>query len=195
VIALKYIQPFSLKLDLRTGIIGPCNRYIQRRLSDMAGMYADHAGEQKALQGGDPVVYEVYQYDVPNDNGQLLIVTSVIHPGRIGQEYHMTKGHYHARRDTAEVYVGLQGQGYLLLCTEEGGSKSMPIEPGTITYIPPYWAHRTVNVGSEDFIFFGVYPADAGHDYGTIESDGFPMLLVERDGVPTLIPNPSHGRR
>ena len=60
-------------------------------------------------------------------------------------------------------------------------------------HVAPYWADRTANAGSEGFIFFGVYPADAGHRNGTIESEGFPMLLVEQDGVPTLIPNPSHG--
>ena len=193
-ISMNNMQPFSLKLDFQTGIIRPCNNYLERRISDMAGIYADHEAEQKALLDGDPVIYQVHQYDVADENGHLLVVTSSIHPGKIGDEYYMTKGHYHARRDTAEVYLGMQGHGYLLLCTEEDGFESMPVEPGTITYIPPYWAHRTVNTGSEDFVFFGVYPADAGHDYGTIESEGFPMLLVERDGVPTLVPNPSHGR-
>ena len=98
-----YMLPFSLQLDFQSGVIQPCNNYIQRRLSDMASMYADQEAAQKALQNGDPLIYEVRQYDVPNDNGQLLVVTSVIHPGKIGDEYYMTKGHYHARRDTAEV--------------------------------------------------------------------------------------------
>ncbi len=48
-----------------------------------------------------------------------------------------------------------------------------------------------MNVGrSEDLVMLYVYPADAGHDYGTIESRGFRKLVVERDGKPALIDNP-----
>ena len=188
------MDPFSIHLDFSTGVLSPCPTHIQRRLSDMADMYADREAAQQAIDKGDPVLYEVYQYDVPANSGQLLVVTSIIHPGRIGDEYHMTKGHYHARRDTAEVYVGLRGHGRLLLCTEDGRFESLPFCPAAVTYIPPHWAHRMANTGGEDLVFFGVYPADAGHDYGSIESTGFPYRLLERAGEPTLLPNPSYGR-
>jgi len=120
-------------------------------------------------------------------------VTSIIHPGTVGEEYHMTKGHFHAKEDTAEVYVGLQGQGYLLLDTADGQFQALPMQPGTVTYIPPYWAHRTVNVGDEDFVFFGVYPADSGHNYAAIEQRGFSQLLVKRKDGPEIVPNPRYG--
>ncbi len=184
------VLPFAINLDFKNGVLEPCNNYIQRRLSDMRGFYLDEEATEKIIQQGDPLLYEVYQYDVPFENGQLLVVTSIIHPGKVGDEYYMTKGHFHEKDDTAEVYVGLQGRGYLLLETVEGQFKALAMQPGTVTYIPPYWAHRTVNVGDEDFIFFGVYPADAGHNYGAIEGRGFSQLLVERDGQPTFIPNP-----
>jgi len=187
------MQPFSLKLSLETGGFSPCNNYIRRRLSDMASMYADQEVVQRLLAESDPVLYEVYQYDVPKENGQLLVVTTIIHPGKVGDEFVMTKGHYHVRRETAEVYLGLQGRGYLLMQTPSGDFQSMPFVPGTVGYIPPYWAHRMVNTGNEDFVFFGVYPADAGHDYGSIASEGFPFLLVDQAGVPTLVPNPRYG--
>jgi glucose-6-phosphate isomerase len=182
--------PFAITLDFKSGILKPCNNYIARRLSDMRGFYLDEGATEEIIQQEDPVLYEVYQYDVPFENGQLLVVTSIIHPGKVGDEYYMTKGHFHEKDDTAEVYVGLQGQGYLLLEADEGQFKALPMQPGTVTYIPPYWAHRTVNVGDEDFIFFGVYPADAGHNYGAIAERGFSQLLVDRDGQPTFIPNP-----
>ena len=35
-------------------------------------------------------------------------------------------------------------------------------------------------------------PADAGYDYKTIEDQGFPVLVVERDGVPAVVPNPRY---
>jgi glucose-6-phosphate isomerase len=189
------LMPFSLKLDLGTGVFAPCNNHIQRHLSQMAGMYADREAVRELLAEGDPLLYEVYQYDVPLENGQLLVVTSILRPGKVGDEYYMTKGHYHARKDTAEVYLGLRGRGCLLMQTAEGDFRSIQFEPGTVGYIPPYWAHRMVNTGRVDFIFYGVYPADAGHDYGSIETTGFPYLMLERDGQPSLVVNSSYVRR
>lgn len=161
----------------------------------MRGMYLDEAVTEEAIEGGDPLLYEVYQYDVPFETGQLLVVTSIIQPGKVGDEYYMTKGHFHSKENTAEVYVGLQGQGYLLLETNDGEFKALPVEPGTVTYIPPYWAHRMVNTGQEEFIFFGVYPADAGHNYGAIETRGFAKVVVERKGKPILVPNHKREKR
>ena len=185
--------PFAIDLDFRSGTLKPCNSYTSRRLSDLRGFYLDSGATETGIRAGDPIIYEVYQYDVPFENGQLLVVTSIIHPGTVGEEYHMTKGHFHAKEDTAEVYVGLQGEGYLLLDTADGQFQALPMQPGTVTYIPPYWAHRTVNVGDEDFVFFGVYPADSGHNYAAIEQRGFSQLLVKRNGGPEIVPNPRYG--
>ena len=44
--------------------------------------------------------------------------------------------------------------------------------PDAVGYIPPGWAHRTVNVGEEPFRFLAVYPGAAGHDYGFVEEHG-----------------------
>ncbi len=187
---MDHMQPFSLKLSLQNGVLAPCSNYIQRRLSDMASMYADQDAVRKMLQEADPVLYEVYQYDVPEQTGQLLTGTSVIHPGKVGSEFVMTKGHYHAQRDTAEVYLGLQGHGYLLMQAPDGDFHSLPFEPGTVGYIPPFWAHRMVNTGDMDLIFYFVYPANAGHDYDTVARKGFRFLLVDRGGAPVLIDNP-----
>jgi glucose-6-phosphate isomerase len=65
------------------------------------------------------------------------------------------------------------------------------MERGTIAYVPPHWAHRTVNTGVDSFVFLAVWPGHSGHDYATIEESGFSKLVVERDGRPVLIPNPS----
>ena len=54
------------------------------------------------------------------------------------------------------------------------------------------YAHRSINVSpDEQLITFFVYRADAGHDYGTIETKGYRKLLVERDGQPAIIDNPN----
>lgn len=102
----------------------------------------------------------------------------------------MTKGHYHRRLDTSEVYLGLKGEGCLLMQTMEGDFDSIAIKPGIVAYIPPYWGHRMVNTATTPFVFFAVYPGDAGHNYGDIEKTGFVKNLVERDGKPFLMDNP-----
>jgi len=65
---------------------------------------------------------------------------------------------------------------------------------GTIAYVPPFWAHRTINVGPAPFIFLAVWTGDAGHDYASIATQGFAQLLIERDGQPVFIPNPRYVR-
>ena len=105
----------------------------------------------------------------------------------------MTKGHYHARREQGEVYFGLSGRGMLLLQTEAGATSEIEMVEGSAAYVPPYWAHRTVNIGAEDFVFFSAWEARAGHDYGTIERDGFRKLVVLRNGRAVVVNNPRYG--
>jgi glucose-6-phosphate isomerase len=68
------------------------------------------------------------------------------------------------------------------------------MEPGSIHYIPGGWAHRSVNVGDENLVFFAAWLGDAGHDYGSIEEQGFPVLLVDNDGNPEVVENPRYKR-
>jgi glucose-6-phosphate isomerase, archaeal len=173
-------KPISLVVDER-GELRPATSTIERRLSQMRGMYADAEAERAALALDDALVYEVYQYDMPEFVGELVVCTTVLHPGKVGDEFFMTKGHFHEQRDRAEVYYGLSGTGRLLLAKDDE-SADVPMGPATVAYVPPHWAHRTVNTGDEPLVFLAVYPGDAGHDYGTIETDGFPQIVVERDG-------------
>ncbi len=188
---MNLMDPLSTNLDLTTGRLEPVDRTIYRRLTDMRHMYADRDAVEHILTSeGDRVIYEVQIAKVPETNGHVPHCTTVIYPGVIGDEFHMTKGHFHARRDRGEVYLGLAGQGALLLQTEEGEFRIEEMRPGIIAYVPPLWAHRTVNTGAEPFVFLAVWPGDAGHDYGTIEETGFVKLLVQRDNSPTLVDNP-----
>ena len=188
-----YMTPYTHLVNLQDGTIPTAPLVQQRRLSDMRGLFADPAAEY-ALMGANPLIYEVYEAaQNPEETGHLLYSTTVIHPGKVGDEYFMTKGHYHTKDECAELYFGLLGEGYLLLQTPEGEVSLQRVVPGTAAYVPPYWGHRTINTGAENFVFLAVYPADAGHDYRTIAERGFASILVERDGAPTLVPNPRYG--
>jgi len=180
------LEPFALALDLHSGALDPHTTRIVRRASELRDAFADGEALERLVAAGDPVVYEVLQYDVPEETGQLICCTTVIHPGTVGDEYFLTKGHYHAVRATGEVYVCLSGRGYLLLMTEDGAAAATPMERGTVAYVPPSWAHRTVNTGDEPFVFFAVYPGQAGHDYGTIETTGFTQRVLRSPEGPVL---------
>ena len=188
------IEPFGVQLDLHTGHIHPVGKIIQRRLSDTSQMYYDTAAANQILtEEEDRLIYEVYATDLPEEEGQVLYSTTIIYPGCVGDEFHMTRGHFHEKRDRAEVYVGLSGAGYLILQNDRDEIRTISMKRGTVAYVPSMWAHRTANTGDEHFVFFAAWPGDAGHDYGTIEQSGFAKLLVSRDGQPTLIDNPRYG--
>jgi glucose-6-phosphate isomerase len=106
----------------------------------------------------------------------------------------MTKGHFHRVRDRAEVYLGLAGEGRLVMATEDGRHAVEPIRRGTISYVPGGWAHRSVNVGDEPLVFFAAYIGDAGHDYHTVQRMGFPVLVFAGDSGPEIVANPRYRR-
>jgi glucose-6-phosphate isomerase len=165
--------------------------YIVRRLSAMRGQYADRQAYEAMLAQEDVVLYEVYEIPRPEVAGELRHGLSILHPGRVGDEYFMTKGHFHTVLDTAELYYCLRGRGMLVMETPEGEWAVEELLPGRVVYVPPRWAHRSVNTGTdEDLVTLFVYPGNAGHDYGTIERQGFRKLVVERDGQPCVVDNP-----
>jgi glucose-6-phosphate isomerase, archaeal len=181
--------PFTTLLDLAGGALEPQRKLVERRLGDMQGMYAEPVPDERL----DELAYTVSEVPVPIRAGNLLSSTTTLAPGTVAGEFHMTKGHFHAQIDRAEIYLTLAGEGRLLLATEEGEPAVEEMRRGTVNYVPGGWAHRSVNVGAEPLVFFAVFPADAGYDYKTIEDQGFPVLVVERDGSPEVVPNPRYG--
>ncbi|MDX1992585.1 MAG: glucose-6-phosphate isomerase family protein [bacterium] len=188
------MEPFKSEIHFQSGVFSPAQVVLRRTISQTHSLYADAKAAQHILASEpDRLIYEVYTTDLPEEEGHILHCTTVIYPGRVGEEYHMTKGHFHARREQGEVYLGLAGRGYLLMQTAEGDVRALSMETGTAAYVPPYWAHRTVNVGDEPFIFFAAWAGEAGHDYVTIEQHGFRKLIVHRNGQAELADNPRYG--
>jgi len=184
-------QPFAYGLSRDSGLPTEWDNHITRRLSSMRGQYLNQAAYEAMLAREDSLLYEVYEIKRPEVEGELLQGVSVIHPGKVGDEYFMTKGHFHRVLETGEVYYCLRGQGMMVMETPEGEWSVQEFVPGQVLYVLPRWAHRSVNTSlTEDLIFYFVYPGNAGHDYGTIERQGFRKLVVERDGKPTIIDNP-----
>lgn len=183
--------PFSIGIDLPAVKLSQYDNHITRRLSAMKGQYADQAAYEALLAQEDVLLYEVYEIIRPHEAGELPNGLSVLHPGQVGREYFMTKGHFHQVLETAEVYYCLNGSGMMVMETPEGEWAVEELQPGRVLYVPPRWAHRSVNTSrDEDLVTFFVYPGHAGHDYGSIEKQGFRKLVIEENGRPKIIDNP-----
>ena len=191
-------EPVASVIEVSTGAMsGKTGRY-EKRLSDLDGLYED-ADAFRALAGkiGDAVVYAVEDFK-PNDNaGDLIYGVTRMSPGRVGREYFLTRGHIHARANRPEIYYGQQGHGLMQLESPEGETRIVEIGPQTICYVPPYWIHRSVNVGDGDLVMVFAYPSDSGQDYGIIEtSNGMRhRVMATADGKWELVENAAYRPR
>ena len=159
----------------------------ERKLSDLRGYFADEQAYEELIRE-NPVLYHVSSWEVAAGEGDLICGFGVVQPGKVGDEYFFTKGHYHEWREAAEIYIGLSGHGYMLLEQETSQeSKLLPLGQNQIVYVPGNTAHRTINVGPDPLTYIGIYSVRAGHDYGALAENNFQKVLVAKDGNPTLI--------
>ena len=181
--------PFSVDFDFVNGLSKKAVS-TKRMLSQMKGMFSDDEAYSREMAKGDRMIYEFYELGCPEEAGQLAFGTSITYPGKIGSEYHMTKGHFHTILATAEVYYCLSGEGYMMMENPEGDVKVSKLVPGEALYVPERYAHRSINTGSTPLVTFFVFRGDAGHNYGTIETKGYRKLIVEKNGRPEVVDNP-----
>jgi len=165
-------EPVICPVSVSTGRLDNASGHYAKQLSDLAGLYEDAGAFAAELRQGDRVVYEVTDYRPSADAGDMIFGVTRMSPGRIGREFFLTRGHIHARADRPEIYYGESGRGVMLLESPDGDVRALPIGPRDIVYVPPYWIHRSVNVGDDDLVMTFAYPADSGQDYGIIERSG-----------------------
>ena len=180
----------TAQFDLTSGL-SPNAPPIQRHLSEMAGMYVDETLRADMVAKEDTLVYKFYDMGVAERSGAIAYGTTILYPGKVGEEYFMTKGHFHSILETAEVYYCLRGRGLLLMENPEGDWEVQEMVPGAAVYVPERFAHRSINTDpAEPLVSFFAFRGDAGHDYGTIETKGFRKLVVERNEKAEIIDNP-----
>jgi glucose-6-phosphate isomerase len=181
--AISGLDPFGVMLDLEKGAMPEATRRVVRTASDMTGYYENEEALQSLIaEQEDPLHYEVFEVPVPEASGHLMYCISCLQPGRVGDEFFMTKGHYHTVLETAEIYLCLRGEGFMMMKTQDGRWAAEPMTRGRMVYVPPGWGHRSINTGSEPLVSFCVYPGEAGHNYGDIREEGFPRRVFLRNG-------------
>ena len=178
------------QIDFETGSLSG-RPVLKRHLRDLKGAFEDEEAYAAALAEEDALLYTVCAVEPENAPGNMHYGLGILYPGMIGREYYLTKGHFHTRREAAEVYIGLRGEGAMLLEDEQTGESSLvSLRGGEIVYVPGFTAHRTVNTGSTPLAYLGVYPWNAGHDYGAIAERNFLKMVVEHEGKPHLVDRP-----
>jgi glucose-6-phosphate isomerase len=191
-------EPVRCLVDVGAGTLDGATGRYEKRLSELAGLYEDPAAFAAALQAdGDRVVYAVEEFRPSAESGDMIFGLTTMAPGKIGREYFLTRGHIHGKADRPELYYGQQGRGLMLMESPAGEVRTAEIGPGSACYVPPFWIHRSINVGTDDLVMLFAYPADSGQDYAIIaRSNGMRRRVVD-DGAGgwVLVDNPDYRPR
>ncbi|MHC2364154.1 glucose-6-phosphate isomerase family protein [Rhizobium leguminosarum] len=183
------LLPEGVLINGMTGAVSPETGKYTKRLSELSEVFQDRAElDRQVAEKGDPIVYEVVEYK--KEGSDIFFGTTTMEPGNVNGEYYMTRGHFHQRRDMGEVYYTQSGHGVLLLESRDGRTEVVRMDPGVCAFIPPDWAHRSINVGDEKLVFVWVCNVEAGHDYGDILKRGMRKLVVDRGEGLILVDNP-----
>ena len=195
---MEMTEPVRCSVDVGSGrLAGGSGRY-EKRLSDLAGLYADAAAYDALLRdGGDRVVYAVEDLRPSSAPGDMIFGVTRMAPGTVGDEFFLTRGHIHAIANRPEIYYGESGTGLMLMESPAGETRIVEVGARVVCYVPPFWIHRSVNVGPDDLVMTFAYPADSGQDYDIIARSGGMAQRVLRtgDGGWRAVPNASYRPR
>ena len=126
---------------------------IVRKLKDMEGFFRN-----SSKVGGNPLIYTVYRKSC----GAFETGLTVVKPGTIGKEFHMTKGHRH-KKALKEIYILISGKGKLVL--QDKKMKVISMVKNKVYTISGKMGHRLVNVGNKELEVLTIYSKDVGRDY------------------------------
>lgn len=145
----------------------------------------------QAIEDPHALLYRTQAFTTgPEAPGIVLWGNTVLMPGRVGDEFFMTRGHRHVRRSHGELCVTVSGEGRLLLMDDNRATTFEEMTAGSTHWIDGGLAHRTVNTGNEPLVFLCAWPADCGHDYDEIARLGFSGRLLSISGEPQLVAVP-----
>jgi len=173
------------RLDFGSGVFSGEPPHTVRTVGELCSIF----GDQNAAASMDPgtVVYEIHGGPAEVEGaGRLLYATTVLHPGRVGSEFFMTRGHFHIDPERGELMFTLRGTGALILMDRARDTWTEAMSPGSVHDIDGRHAHRVANTGEEPLIFLVAWMSDCGHDYASIAERGFCKRLVAGERGPEL---------
>ena len=180
--------PVQIRLEDFT-LSGEPIAYQTRAMKEVASIFRDQIAARAIAPETSVYAVQSWLPVAEGTQGALFFGVSTIMPGKVGNEYFMTKGHFHLKSDRAEFYWGVAGKGMLILMDQNNNTWGEEVSPGSLHYIGGNTAHRLANTGDCELIVGACWPADAGHDYETIAQNCFTARLLEIDGSPKFVQN------
>lgn len=148
-----------------------------------------------AAKGPDPV-YTVWRYaHLKQDDEKIKAVglrydLTLIPPGKIGDEFVKTAGHYHL--PYPEAYEVLLGRAYFMIQSE---SAVFLVEagPGEKFIIPPGFGHNTINVFNEPLLIANFVSEKAEYNYEPYKNNhGAMYYFVSGGELVNIEKNPNY---
>ncbi len=131
---------------------------LTRTLHGLKHVYHNQREVQRILKTENPVIYERFIAK----SGKVKYGLTVINPGTIGKEFHMTHGHKH-KKSSAELCALVHGKGKLII--QDKQPKIIDLKPNKPVIIPKNSAHRLVNIGNKKLKVLTVNNPKPDHDY------------------------------
>ena len=179
---MNIIDPILADFKKITGNFPEATGHYSKSFNELAGMYENELEYNNMLPTWrNRVVYEVWEHRSSENKGDLVFGTSVMKPGRVGDEFFLTRGHQHQKAYCAEIYFCLSGKGVILMESPDGEIKALKLDKGQLVYVPPLWIHRSVNVGDSELVTLFTYNSDAGQNYEILKKRGGMRKRVVRN--------------
>ena len=188
------INPYVIQYNEKTKELSSYSVKNDKYLKDISEFFNDQQAVKKILDGGkNPMIYTYHDKVQPEAQGEFNFGITIIFPGTIGDEFYMTRGHFHGS-DEGEFYMGLEGEGILILENQRTREvTSQFFTKNSLPYIPAGFGHRVVNVGNDPLVFLTVESAIGSHNYDIIREEGFGVLVLKdlkSEKGYRIVPNP-----
>ncbi len=136
----------------------------ERKLGDLAGIFQDEIAFSEMDKEQPAYTIQAWLPVAEGTPGGLFFGVSTIYPGKVSNEYFMTRGHFHLQPERVEFYWCIRGKGSLILMNRERNTWAEKVYPGSLHYIGGETAHRLVNTGNQNLIVGACWSSDAGHN-------------------------------
>ena len=182
------IEEPGVLLDISSGnLSGKEIHTSEKKIRDMDGVFHNEVARTKMNQDTLVYVVQIYRPVKEGTTGGLFFGNTTLYPGKVGDEYFMTRGHYHETLHKSEFYWCISGHGVLICMDLDREIRTETMKPGSLHYIEGKVAHRVANIGKSKLVFNACWPSDAGHDYKTITDLGFRARMIEKGNKPELV--------
>lgn len=147
---------------------------------------ADYFDESDQRLDPETVVYELTVKEASPEEGHLLWGHVLLNPGRVNDEYFMTRGHFHNNDHTEEYVLCMNGYGFLMYLDKDGNCWCEEMEEGSLHHIPEGVGRRIINLSDEPMHLSFCVPANAGTKEFNFKDGVFPCRIYEDQGEPAI---------